>query len=154
MAILNVESTFSDDNKKYEFTGVKLILPNGKTLYEIRSLRDFGNIHKGDIGGFIEGEHNLSHMGDCWVKGHAMIFDYAFVCGNAIIGENAKIFGDAIIRDNAKIEGNAKIYGKTIVSDNVWIFGNAEFGFEKMIEIKGNRSIGCTEIFPIPVQKL
>lgn len=44
-----------------------------------RALKDFGNVKKGDIGGFVESEDNLSQDDDCW------IYDNAVVCGNARI---------------------------------------------------------------------
>ena len=48
--------------KKYKLTE-ESISYNGKTLYRIESVRDFGTIKKGDKGGFIESERNLSHEG-------------------------------------------------------------------------------------------
>ena len=47
--------------KKYILTeNTKQI--SGKTLYQIESLIDFLNIHKGDLGGWIEKEENLSQQ--------------------------------------------------------------------------------------------
>ena len=49
--------------KKYEFTGeVKTYL--GKTLHRIKSVVSFGIVVKGEIGGWIESEKNLSQDGD------------------------------------------------------------------------------------------
>lgn len=56
------------DMKKYEFTGeTKEFF--GTTLQQIRAVRDFGSIHSGDIGGWIEKEENLDHDGNAWVYG-------------------------------------------------------------------------------------
>ena len=94
--------------KKYELTN-NTINYFGKTLYRIRALRDFEHIKKGDLGGYIEQENNLSHEGNCWIY------------------DNAEIFGDA------KVYGNAKVFGNAWVSDNVKIFGNAEvFGNDEI----------------------
>lgn len=46
--------------KKYEFTGETKIVV-GVTLKRIRALISFGFVVKGEIGGFIEDEKNLSH---------------------------------------------------------------------------------------------
>ena len=46
--------------KKYEFTGEEKEV-FGRTLYRIRAVRDFANVHSGDVGGWIESEKNLSH---------------------------------------------------------------------------------------------
>ena len=69
---------------------------NDHTLHRIRALRDFGNVKKGDIGGWIEKEKNLSHEGYCWIYGDAMVYDDAKVKGNAIVCENAQVFGEAL----------------------------------------------------------
>ena len=58
---------------------------NGKTLYRIKSLKDFGNVKKGDKGGFIEKECNLSQSGDCWVYDNAKVYNNAKVFDNADI---------------------------------------------------------------------
>ena len=55
--------------KKYELTEQH---PD-TGLWRIKALRDFGNVAKGDIGGWIEGEKNLSHEGDAWVYGKAEV---------------------------------------------------------------------------------
>ena len=44
--------------KKYKLTK-KTIEICGKKLFRIQAIRDFGNISKGDLGGFIEKEDNL-----------------------------------------------------------------------------------------------
>ena len=43
--------------KKYKLTDETIKL-NGVTLYRIEALKDFGEIKKGDEGGFIESENN------------------------------------------------------------------------------------------------
>ena len=42
-------------------------------LYRITALVDLPGVRKGDLGGLIEGEHNLSHEGTCWVSGQARV---------------------------------------------------------------------------------
>lgn len=58
--------------KKYEFTGETKVIA-GVTLKRIRALISFGFIVKGEIGGFIESEKNLSHDGNARVTGNAMV---------------------------------------------------------------------------------
>ena len=69
---------------KYEFTG-EVKVSYGRTLHQIRAKISFGNIAKGDIGGWIESEKNLSQEGNAWV------FDNAEVYGNARVSGNASI---------------------------------------------------------------
>lgn len=118
--------------KKYKLTDETLNLGN-KVLHRIQALRDIcgGLVKKGDIGGWIEKEDNLSHEGNCWVnsnakvldnaivKGNARITDCAMVVGNSIICGYAFVYGNAIIADNAKISDQARIL------DQVYIGGNA-----------------------------
>lgn len=62
--------------KKYEFTGETKVMA-GVTLKRIRALISFGFVAKGEIGGFIEDEKNLSHGGNAWVTGNARVTDNA-----------------------------------------------------------------------------
>ena len=70
--------------KKYKLTEETTII-NDRTLYRIETLKDFGNVKKGDKGGFIENENNLSQSGDCWVYDNAMVFEDARIYGKAKI---------------------------------------------------------------------
>ena len=58
--------------KKYELTD-EILEVGGRVLHRIVALRDFGEVKKGDIGGWIEGQENLSHDDDCWVCGEAEV---------------------------------------------------------------------------------
>lgn len=51
----------------------------GRKLFRIQALFDFGSVKKGDLGGWVESEENLSHSGDAWV------YRGAKICGNAKI---------------------------------------------------------------------
>lgn len=64
--------------KKYELTEETFAV-DGHVLHRIKALRDLGNVKKGDIGGWIECEDNLSHGGDCWVYGDAKVLGDAEV---------------------------------------------------------------------------
>ena len=94
---------------KYKLTKNKKTIGD-VTLYQIEALKDFSDIKKGDLGGWIEKESNLSQQGDCWVSGSAM------VCDNAQVSSNAMVSGNAIVSGNARVFGNARVYGNAIVS--------------------------------------
>ena len=135
--------------KKYKLTE-ETINVGDKTLHRIEALRDFGDVKKGDKGGFIENEKNLSKSGDCWVYENAKVYgkarvfdkakvrngakvlDDAVVCGNAEVFGNAKVCGNATIFGNAQIRcdavvcEDAKIYGNVIVCGNARVYGNAK----------------------------
>ena len=92
--------------------------------YRPKAVKNFSNIHKGDIGGIMKGYYNLSQKGDCWVHNNAAIF------GNARISGNAVITGVAEVRDNARVSGttvikdNTIICGDTIIDGDIKITGN------------------------------
>ena len=82
----------------------------------IEALKDFGSITKGTIGGFISGEENLSHEGNCWVFGNAKVDGNAWVFENAWVSGNAEVFGDARVYGGARVSGDAHVSGSSIVN--------------------------------------
>lgn len=139
--------------KKYEIVKSESIVHKGRTLYRIKALKTFCVactamsivVKKGELGGFVESENNLSQEGTCWiyceakVYGDAKVSDGAFVYNTAEVFYNAKIYGKAWIFDDAKVYENA------IVSDTAWVFGNAKiYGNAKICEkaqIYGNAEV-------------
>ena len=104
---------------KYEMLYDDKIEVAGRTLYKIRALRDFNDVKAGNLGGYIEGEENLSQDEDCWVYGNAQVYGDAHVYGNAWVYGNAQVYG------NAWVYGNAKVYGDAWVCGNAWVYGDA-----------------------------
>ena len=77
--------------KKYELTSeTKVVF--GRTLYRIRALVAFGDVQKGELGGWIEKEGNLDQSGDAWVSGNARVSGDARVSGNASVSGVGSIF--------------------------------------------------------------
>lgn len=107
--------------KKYE-----LLSSDMGGMYRVKALRDFGDIKKGDVGGYVAGEHNLSHDGDCWVSGNAWVSADAQVSGNARICGNAWVSGDVRVSGNAWIFGNARVFGNAWVSGDARVSGDAQ----------------------------
>ena len=105
--------------RKYTLTEESCIV-RGKTLYRIKAEKDFGDVKKGDLGGFIETEANLSHIGKAWVYDNAKVFD------NAQVYDNACIYNDACIRHSACVFREAKVYDNAIVHDGARVYGNAQ----------------------------
>ena len=89
--------------------------------YRLKALKNFSDVAKGDIGGYVQGYHNLSQSGKCWVYSSAWVYGGARVSENAIVCENAFVEGNAKVYDNAKVCGNARVSGTTIVKDNTVI---------------------------------
>ena len=105
--------------KKYIFTGETKVV-NEITLHRIVAVRNFSNVYKGDLGGWIESEENLSHDYNAWVYDDAQVYGNAKICGNAKISGNAKVY------ENTKVYGNAQVYGNATVYGNAWVYGYAK----------------------------
>ena len=137
--------------KKYKLTE-ETINVDGRTLYRIEALKDFNDVKKGDKGGFIENENNLTQYGKCWVYDNAEVSGYAIVHNNATVRGNAKVSGNAIIHEDAKVYGDAKVSGNAMVFDNAEIYDNAEVYSGTMVyenaKIYGNAKVsGIAAVF-------
>ena len=111
---------------KYEIVKDEKIKHKGKTLYKIRALKDFDDVKKGDLGGYIEDYNNLSQGSNCWIYNNAKVYDNARVYGNAEIYGNARVYGYSEVFGYSKIYGNARVYDNSKVFDNAEVYGSAE----------------------------
>ena len=116
---------------KYEITDITYEINNESfgvhTVHKIRALKDFGDVKKGDLGGWIEGKINLSQVGNCWVYDDSIVFgtggiiDDATVSGHSIvyghshIGNSAKICGGSTVK-HTSVDGHALVDSKSITS--------------------------------------
>ena len=112
--------------KKYELIESDKVLPSGRPLFQVVALQDFGFVKKGDKGGYIESEANLSHEGNCWVSGNAQIFGGARVTGDAQVYDDARVYGAALVFDNARVCDDAQVSGTARVFDYSWVSENAQ----------------------------
>lgn len=142
--------------KKYEFTGEKIYLSRYLALQQIRALIDIPlhNVKKGDVGGYIQKQRNLSHDDDAWVAdeakvfGDAQVYDDALVKGIAVIKDNALISGNSVIDETVTISGSSlitssKISGLTNIEGNVVIF-NSEIGKTSVGKSSPFEKLACT----------
>lgn len=119
-----VENTTSFKLDKYEIIEERGIQYGFTKLYRIRALKDFADVKKGDIGGYVEHTGNLSQCRNCW------IYDNAIVLGNARVEGNATVRNYGIVEGHARICGHASVSELAMVRDNVTVDG--------FVEIKGN----------------
>lgn len=143
-------------NKKYELTR-EISVSGPKPVHRIRALRDFGDVKAGDLGGWVEGEHNLSHSGNCWVYNNARVYDGARVVDDAKVYDEAEVCDYALVYNKAVIDGRAKVYGSATVYDKAKVCGRARvydqakvYGHAKIYsnaQIHGFSSVcGCAEV--------
>lgn len=59
--------------KKFELDLSSKITVLGIELFRIKALISFSNVEKGELGGYVEKEENLSNYGDAWVYGDAEV---------------------------------------------------------------------------------
>jgi predicted acyltransferase (DUF342 family) len=116
--------THPNNPKKYELTGETVKTGSGKILHRIRALKEFivigYRVSKGELGGYVESEKNLSQEGNCWITGNARVY------GNARVSENSLVFGDVLFYGNAKISGDAEAFGNARIHGHAQISGSAE----------------------------
>ena len=104
---------------KYELTD-NVRFHRGEKLYQIRALRDFDNVKVGDLGGYVAGEHNLSHDGNCWLAQRSIS------CGNGRVTENAWGMDDTVIKDDGILAGTTRICDRVQVRGSGWVKGAVE----------------------------
>lgn len=99
--------------KKFELDLSSKITMFGIELFRIKALISFSNVKKGELGGYVEKEENLSHSGNAWVY------------GNARVSGDAEVYGDARVYGNAEVYGNARVskLNDHIVFKNSWSSG-------------------------------
>jgi hypothetical protein len=91
---------------------MKKIEVDGHTLHRIRALKDFGLVRKGELGGFVESEENLSSKGDCWISGSGCVSGYGRVY------DHGWVFGNGRVTRTAYIKGTANITGDGLVASD------------------------------------
>ena len=146
---------------KYNLTTNTKVV-NYITLYQIEALIDIPSIgvNKGDLGGWIEKESNLSQEGNSWVCENAVVCENARVSGNSWVSGKARVYGDAVVSgdawvfgnavvcenarvyENARVSGKARVYGDAVVSGDAWVYGNAKI--EKTSDYMTISSLGET----------
>lgn len=141
-------------SKKFELVKEKYIeLKDGRKLYQIRALREIQNermivsIKKGELGGYVESEKNLSQEGNSWICQSARVYENALVKDGSLVGNKVIVRGNAVIEDDAYVR--AMSIGKTIIEDNARIGGISTVGLEdpfvvfnhKGTRIRGNSAI-------------
>ena len=74
--------------KKFELTEEFIINNSGIKLYRIKALKDFSDVKKGDFGGYVQQERNLSQFGNAWVFGDAKVFGDVIASGEHVYDTN------------------------------------------------------------------
>ena len=115
------------NNKKYEILMDKknTIEWKGHTLHRIRALRDFGDIKKGDIGGFVENENNLSHKGNCWIYDDAKAMDDSIMYDNSRIYDKSELHDDSVMYNYTRMYDYSELHNNSIMNDDSAMYDNS-----------------------------
>lgn len=111
-----------EEDRYYELTD-ETIEFDGHTLHRIRCTKDFLNITKGTLGGFVESYENL--CGEAWVDGDAKVYAGAVVKDRASVRGDARVSSCAVIAERAYVEDSASVYGAVRIGDNAEICDSA-----------------------------
>lgn len=105
-------------NTKYEITD--LAHEKYPFLHRIRALRDVGiEVRAGDLGGFVEGEFNLSQE----QEDSSWLFDHAIAAGCACVDRDSSLRGEAIACGQAYITQRSALSGHARAEDSAYIRG-------------------------------
>jgi hypothetical protein len=118
-------------DKKYE-----LIETDCDGFYRIKALKDFqlitGEIvKKGDIGGLVNGEYNLSQEGNCWIEFEARAFGKSRAMDNAVLKDFSTIWdfstvsGNSVMKDYSWAHNNSTISGNAVMKDWSRVYNNS-----------------------------
>ena len=102
--------------KKFELDSSTKITVFGIDLFRVKALISFGNVEKGELGGYVEKEENLNHSGNAWVSGDAWVYGNAWVSGDAEVSK----LNDYIVFKNSWSSGRYFTYTR---SNKMWKVG-------------------------------
>lgn len=164
----NYRSDKKIENKKFQLTNNWKVSKNGRKVYQIEAIKDFGDVKAGELGGWVEHEFNLSHFGSCWINTETVIEDHSHVCGkgqvcNTTVSHGSVVKNDDTIEntiiENSILEiGELKTYFTNNKIKNSKIHGglkdsyilNSFVGTDAKVD--GSTVIGC-EIFNCEINK-
>ena len=107
------------EQKKYK------LIPEGD-CFRIQALIDIPEyqVRRGDLGGIVDGEHNLPQDGKGWVskkskvQDNAIVYD-AFVCGNSTVKNSVHLHSGII--ESSDLYGNLLVKGQVrITNSSIW----------------------------------
>ena len=119
------------EDKKYELAPETVTEFYSKSMYRIRALKDFSDVKKGDLGGYVESEENLSQEGNCWIYDASIVglggkvIDNAVVRGFSSVINGSEISDDAIVEKSSVIDEYSAVSDQSRVTKTVMVGGSA-----------------------------
>lgn len=138
-------------SKKYELVKENTTTMDNVTLYQIRSLIAIPEheVAIGTLGGFIEGEHNLSQESSCWIE------EGSVVMGKATIKDDSIIHKGCVIKDKATIKGKSSledtlVQSRSVIEDSI-IHGMGDIHSEIDLCLITNARIQGSNLFHVTI---
>lgn len=133
---------------KYELTD-EWIDVGGVTVYKIKALKAFKSqdvdVVVGSTGGYVQGYHNLSQDGNCWVDYQSIVRENARVEGDAIVSGHVHISEQAVVSGRALVLGNRiSLTGNCLITENAEVINIATISGRAVIRGKSQIANGPT----------
>ena len=121
-------------NKKYKLSNITMKF-EGRTLYRVIALKDFADVRKGELGGWVESEKNLSQEGDCWIYNNAKCIDNARMYDNSCMYDNSEMRGNSKMHNYSEMHDNSRAYDSSEMHGNSEMHGHSiRYGNSRMYE--------------------
>lgn len=93
---------------------------DGRKVYRIQALKDFNDVKKGEKGGYIESEDNLSFKeGDVsWVYDDSVVYGKSTVTDNSFVDKNA-IVKDSRIEKGSRVSHGAQVEHTRVTASEI-----------------------------------
>lgn len=102
------------ENTKFKLLLTDNILFEGEVLYRIEALRDINrHVKKGDKGGYVQNENNLSFEGESW------LYDDSKVLGDGFVYDRAEVRNTSIIRSGSYVCGYTYVDGASDITNDI-----------------------------------
>ena len=105
------------EDKKYELVPETIHKFYSKPMYRIRALKDFSDVKKGQFGGYVESEENLSQLGNCWIYDDSIVGLGSRAIHNAVVKGSSTVIGYSEIKDSAIVDDSSHIDNSSTISN-------------------------------------
>ena len=110
---------------KYKILNNNILQKDATKLYRIQALKSFSDVKEGDIGGFVQGENNLSQFGNCWIYDYAEVSGYASVEDDAIVKGCSRVLGYSKVNWKSVVQDYALVHGHSLITDCAQVMGDS-----------------------------
>lgn len=108
----------------------------GHILHRIEATIDSCWANAGELGGFVESEHNL--RGESWVADEAKVWGSAYLLDRSLACDNAQVFDKCILMDMSQVAGDSRIHGYgTVVHSAAKIYSGVVESSDDYIVFQG-----------------